>query len=113
MGGWVSTPESLSKIRWPVERSGLYLRWGIMTRTASPSSEFSATPIRLEDFVQRPAWSALPLPIQLAVIHLWRSEQDYPALEDQDSEVAALVGESCPRDLAVAAGIEEASPASA
>ena len=81
-----------------------------MTRTAPPSSEFSATPIRLEDFVQRSAWAALPFTIRLAVVHLWRSEQeDYQA----DVSETALLGDSCPRDLAVSGGNAEAFPASA
>ena len=53
-----------------------------MAVQAEPSNEFTATPIRLEDYVRRPEWAALPLPIKVAVVHLWRAEHDPPNLDE-------------------------------
>jgi hypothetical protein len=39
-------------------------------------SEFTATPITLEEYARRPAWEALPLQIKVAVVHLWRTERE-------------------------------------
>jgi hypothetical protein len=65
-----------------------------------PRSEFSAQPITLEDFVQRPQWASLPFQIQLAVIHLWRSEQERVVGYSGDSVVALTpriaAGEAAP-----------------
>jgi hypothetical protein len=41
-----------------------------------PRSEWSAPAARLEDFVRGAAWHALPLPIKVALAHIWRSEQE-------------------------------------
>jgi hypothetical protein len=45
----------------------------------APLSEWSAPPIRLEDFVLTSNWQALPFSIQSAVAHIWRGEQDTSA----------------------------------
>jgi hypothetical protein len=42
-----------------------------------PLSEFTATPITLEQYARRPAWEALPLQIKIAVVHLWRAEREH------------------------------------
>jgi hypothetical protein len=39
-------------------------------------NEFTAPPIRLEDYVRRPEWASLPMQIKVAVVHLWRAEHD-------------------------------------
>jgi hypothetical protein len=45
-------------------------------------TEFTAPPIKLEDYVQRPEWAALPIQIKLAIVHLWRTENDPPLTAD-------------------------------
>ena len=50
-------------------------------------TEFTAPLIKLEDFVRRPEWAALPMQIKLAVVHLWRTENDPPlTAEDATSK---------------------------
>lgn len=39
-------------------------------------TEFTATPVRFEDFCEGPIWKALPLPIKLGLLHIRRAEQD-------------------------------------
>lgn len=31
---------------------------------------------QLEDFVRTPAWRALPMPVKVALVHVWRAEQE-------------------------------------
>ena len=49
-------------------------------------TEFTAPLIRLEDYVRRPEWSALPLKIKVAVVHLWRAEYDPPTVYEAQEE---------------------------
>jgi hypothetical protein len=61
----------------------------------APLSEWSAPPMRLEDFVLTSAWQALPFSIQSAVAHIWRGEQDtvaIPADKATTSAQAARIG---------------------
>ncbi len=46
--------------------------------------------MRLEDFVRSADWQALPFPIQAAVAHVWRVEQD--ALSNPTEERAERTG---------------------
>jgi hypothetical protein len=45
-------------------------------------TEFTAPVMKLEDFVRRPEWAALPMKIQLGVVHLWRTENHPPLTAD-------------------------------
>jgi hypothetical protein len=51
--------------------------------------EFSGERIPFEEFVKRPVWQTLPFLIQLALLHLRRSEQ-HP-LPEPEIESGALV----------------------
>jgi hypothetical protein len=44
-----------------------------------PMTEWTAPRIRIEDFIKRPEWRALPLAIQVSVIQLRRGEQELAA----------------------------------
>ena len=58
-----------------------------MTLRESVVTDFTAPLIKLEDYFRRPEWAALPMQIQLAVVHLWRTENDPPfTAEDATSE---------------------------
>jgi hypothetical protein len=50
-------------------------RDGIMNQQDKLLSEFSGMRIPFEEFVKLPAWTTLPLLIQLAVLHLRRAEE--------------------------------------
>lgn len=52
-------------------------------------SEFTAPPIRLEDYVRRPEWAALPMQIKVAVVHLWRAEHDLSTASETPAEGGA------------------------
>ena len=45
-------------------------------------NEFTAPLIKLEDYVRRPEWAALSIQIKLAIVHLWRTENDPPLTAD-------------------------------
>lgn len=63
-------------------------------------SEFTAPHIRLEDYVLRPEWIALPIPIKVALIHLWRAEQQSePLTVEANSDLIAKVGAPGSRDV--------------
>ena len=49
-----------------------------MTQMGEIGSEFSAPRIPFEEFVKRPAWQARPFLIQLALLHLPKTEIDRP-----------------------------------
>ena len=53
-----------------------------MTLKEPVVTEFTAPLIKLEDYVRRPEWAALPMRIKLAVVHLWRTENDPPRTAD-------------------------------
>ena len=53
-----------------------------MTLRESVVTDFTAPLIKLEDYVRRPEWAALPMQIKLAVVHLWRTENDPPRTAD-------------------------------
>jgi hypothetical protein len=57
-------------------------------------SEFTAPHIRLEDYVRRPEWIALPLPIKVALVNLWRSEQPPVAGLHSDPDGSDLTEEN-------------------
>jgi hypothetical protein len=42
----------------------------------TPSSEWSAPSVKLEDFVLGDAWQNLPFEIQVALAHIWLGEQE-------------------------------------
>jgi hypothetical protein len=39
-------------------------------------TQFTTTPVRLDDYVKRREWLELPLRIKIAVVHLWCAEHD-------------------------------------
>ena len=41
----------------------------------TPLSEWSAPPVRLEDFVRSAAWQVLPFDIRVALARIWLREQ--------------------------------------
>ena len=42
----------------------------------TPLSEWTAPPMRLEEFVLGATWQALPFDIQVAMAHIWLREQN-------------------------------------
>jgi hypothetical protein len=51
----------------------------------APRSEWSAPPIRLEDFLMSPAWQSLPFDIKVAFAHLWMAERRSPEASTSQS----------------------------
>ena len=52
-------------------------------------TEFTARPIRLEDYVRRPGWASLPMQIKVAVVHLWRAEHEQSTATEAAAEEGA------------------------
>jgi hypothetical protein len=66
----------------------------------SPLSEWSAPPVRLEDFVVGDAWQALPFDIQVAVARLWCVEQVPGQVSGRLYWTTQMVAEGAPRETA-------------